>query len=407
MQQEGATTTFIGVTIAGLAGTHDLTVERGKIVALAPSRQAGGGFITPLLADCHVHLDKTYTIERIRRSGPAKVDCLFDAIDLMEMDRPNWDGSDIRERVSRALATAYEAGVGVMRTHIDWTTPEVPNAWHVLNDLKAEWKGRIHIETAALVRGDIVLAAGEGIAKRVAQDGGVFGAFFYRNPDIADAVEAMFSLASRHDLKLDFHVDEGLEAEADGFSLIIDATKRHKMAGRVLCGHACSLSLRDDDELERILSAAAEAGAALVSLPTSNLYLQDRIGGRSPRRRGLAPIKEARAAGMDVMLASDNVGDAFYPWGDYDPLSILRLAAPVAHVDPDTWIDAITTLPMKICGGDDGAFLRVGSAADFIWHEAEDAHDLTMKPQARRVVFRDGRSSGDATTNGDKHERGN
>src|SRR5690606_12864429 len=82
VQQEGATTTFIGVTIAGLAGTHDLTVERGKIVALAPSRQAGGGFITPLLADCHVHLDKTYTIERIRRSGPAKVDCLFDAIDL-------------------------------------------------------------------------------------------------------------------------------------------------------------------------------------------------------------------------------------------------------------------------------------------------------------------------------------
>src|SRR5690606_22833521 len=118
--------------------------------------------------------------------------------------------------------------------------------------------------------------------------------------DLEAKIEEMFRLAASRGLDLDFHVDEGLDIEADGFSLIVDATRRHLMGGKVLCGHACSLSLRAPDELTRILNAASQAGVALVSLPTTNLYLQDRIGGKSPRQRGVAPLKEARAAGMDV-----------------------------------------------------------------------------------------------------------
>ncbi len=55
---------------------------------------------------------------------------------------------------------------------------------------------------------------------------------------------------------------------------------------------------------------------------------------------------------MDVMLGSDNVGDAFYPYGNYDPLAILRLAAPVCHVEPQEWLDSITTLPSRLIGSE-------------------------------------------------------
>ncbi len=76
-----------------------------------------------------------------------------------------------------------------------------------------------------------MLDSGAAIAQRVAKDGGVLGAFFYRNADLEAKIEEMFRLAVQHDLKLDFHVDEGLELEADGFSLIVAATKRHNMGG--------------------------------------------------------------------------------------------------------------------------------------------------------------------------------
>ena len=379
-----------GVAIAGRTGHYDIQIEGNRIASLVPSQERDGGFVTPLFADIHVHLDKTFTIRRIAENGDAKVDCLFDAIDLMNTDRKNWSEADIRARATQGLQAAFEQGVGAMRSHVDWTTPEVPTAWPVLNELRQEWKDRLDLQLAALVHGDLVLDAGSQIAARVAKDGGVFGAFFYRNAHIEAKIEEMFRLAVQHGLNLDFHVDEGLEVEADGLSLIVSATRRHGMSGRVLCGHACSLSLRGPDELQRILDAAANAGTALVSLPTSNLYLQDRIGGKSPRLRGVAPLKEARAAGMDVMLGSDNVGDAFYPYGNYDPLAILRLAAPVCHVEPQEWLDSITTLPARLIGNERIQPLQVDGLASFIWHDAEDLSDLISRPQARRVVWRDG-----------------
>ena len=277
-----------------------------------------------------------------------------------------------------------------MRTHVDWTTPEVPIAWSVLNELREEWKDRIDLQLAALIHGDLVLDFGKNIAKQVAKDSGVLGAFFYRNADLDAKIEGIFRLAIQHDLDLDFHVDEGLEIEADGFSLIVRATKRYRMGGRVLCGHACSLSLRTPVELKHIIDIAAEAVSAMFSLPTSNLYLQDRLGGKSPRLRGVAPLKEARRAGMDAMLGSDNVRDAFYPYGDYDPLSVLRLAAPVCHLEPDEWLDSITTLPARFIGSDRVQALSEGGLANFIWHDATDINDLISRPQARRVIWRDG-----------------
>ncbi|MBV2143142.1 amidohydrolase family protein [Falsochrobactrum sp. TDYN1] len=382
-----------GVAIAGLPGRYDIAFEGTHIASLMPSKAMNGGVVTPLLADVHVHLDKTFTIQRIAANGSAKVECLFDAIDLMATDRQNWDAHDIRNRATRGLQAAFAQGVGAMRTHIDWTTPDVPTAWPILNELRDEWKDRIDLQLAALVHGDLVLDAGKDIAARVAQDGGVLGAFFYRNDDQQAKIEEMFRLAVQHDLDLDFHVDEGLEPEANGLPVIIAATARHNMGGRVLCGHACSLSLRTEEELKSILEAAATAGTALVSLPSTNLYLQDRLGGKSPRLRGVAPLKEARQAGMNVMLGSDNVRDAFYPYGDYDPLGILRLAAPVCHLEPEDWLDSITTLPARLIKSERVQVLSTGKVANFIWHDAEDLNDLISRPQARRVIWRDGAPS--------------
>ncbi|MCR8724559.1 amidohydrolase family protein [Frigidibacter sp. ROC022] len=388
----GATgTRLTGVAMPGRPGHFDLVAEDDRIVSLTPSTESRGGVVTPLFTDVHVHLDKTYTISRIGGAGQARVESLFDAIALMEQDRPRWTAADIRARANRALENAYRLGVGAMRTHVDWIAPEVPEAWPVLVALREEWKGRVELQIAALVRGDLVPSAAGDIAARVRQDGGVLGAFFYRDEGLAEKVETMFALARQHDLDLDFHVDEGLDPEANGFELIVAATARHGYRDRVLCGHACSLAVRTAEELDRILAAAAEAGVALVALPTSNLYLQDRGEGVSPRRRGIAPIKEARRAGIATMLGSDNVGDAFYPYGDYDPLSILRLAATACQIAPEDWIDSITSLPGRLCSGNLSGLLAEGGPADFIWHAAEDLGELISRPRAERIVYRGGR----------------
>lgn len=374
------------VAFPGRAQPVDIAVAGGLIEAIEPVAGGPKGVVLPLMADIHVHLDKAYTIERT--NGP--VDGLFDAIELMARDKRHWTADDIRARAGRALEAAYHNGVHAMRSHVDWNESAIPVAWSVLNELRQEWRGRLELQLSSLCPADLLPDAAGEIAGRVRRDGGVFGAFFYRNADLPAKVDLAFRIAVEKGLSLDFHVDEGLDVEADGFSEIVAATLRYGMAGKVVCGHACSLSLRDEETLARTLAAAAEAGVALTALPTTNLYLQDRVGGRSPRRRGIAPIKEARAAGMTVMLGVDNCRDAFYPYGDYDPLAVLRLAAIAAHIEPTEWLDAITDLPASFCGAS-AKRIAVGEAADFIWFETSDLSDLISRPDAARIVFRAGR----------------
>lgn len=58
--------------------------------------------------------------------------------------------------------------------------------------------------------------------------------------------------------------------------------------------------------------------------PPSICRTQDRdhSGRRTPRWRGITTLHEARAAGCEVVLASDNTRDQFYAYGDLDMLEV-------------------------------------------------------------------------------------
>ncbi|MCY4229341.1 MAG: amidohydrolase family protein [Alphaproteobacteria bacterium] len=373
-----------GVALAGRLGRHDIVLSGERIAAITASDAHGGGFIMPAMTDAHVHLDKTFTTHRLgRRAGS-----LLDAIELAAGDSMQWNADDIRCRATNALERAYRHGTVRMRTHVDWLAPTVPLAWPVLHALRAAWRGRIDLQLVALAPLDLLFEAGEPIARRVRRDGGVLGAFIYRDPDLQVKVSRLFDLAERHDLALDLHVDECLEPNADGIDIAVRETAARGYGGRVLCGHCCALSIRPDDETHALLERAAEAGVALCVLPATNAWLQDNAPGRTPRLRGLAPLHEARAAGMEVMLASDNCRDAFYPWGDYDLWDIFRLAAVSAHLDPASWLDAVTDTPAALFGALPG--LVEGAVADFILFDAEDADDAVSRARCSRQVWRHG-----------------
>ena len=117
---------------------------------------------------------------------------------------------------------------------------------------------------------------------------------------------------------------------------------------------------------------------------------QDARPGRTPRLRGLPPMQEARAAGMDVLVALDEVRSARYPFGGYDLLDAWRLAVLNAHLDPAGWLDSITTLPAKWLGLRPPA-LTPGAPADFLHIEVPDAAGLISRPRAARSLWRAGR----------------
>lgn len=367
--------------------TVSVRLEQGRIVAIDAAPGLATSVILPLPIDPHVHLDKTFTAHRCRAQKPG----LFGAIEAMAAEKANWTADDLHNRIGRGLTDAYANGVSALRSHVDWTEAGEPLAWSVMGEAAEDWRGRLNLQRAALVSIDLLADADHGpaIAATVAKGGGVLGTFIYRHDDFAAKLEKVFALAVRYDLPLDFHVDEGLDVEANAFDTIVALTAKHGLGGRVLCGHACSLSVRPEAEVARVIDAAAHAGVALTVLPSTNLYLQDMTPGRSPRLRGLAPMQELRAAGVQVLLGADNVADPFYPYGTYDPLDMLRLATIAAHIDPADWLDAITTNPAKAMGLAT-AKIAVGAPADFMLIAGADWRDAISNPRALRHIYRAG-----------------
>ena len=368
--------------------TVSLRLDRGRIAAIEAAVGPAKAVILPLPVEAHVHLDKTHTAHRCRADKPG----LFGAIEAMAADKVNWTEADLRGRIHRGLNESYANGVSAMRSHVDWNVPTEPLAWGIMAEASQEWRGRVMLQRAALVSLDLLGDADHGpaIAATVAKSGGVLGAFVYRNDDLAQKLDRVFDLAVRHRLALDFHVDEGLELAANGFDAIVAKTALHGLGGMVLCGHACSLSVRPEAEVAQVIDAAAHAGVALTVLPSTNLHLQDMTPGRTPRLRGLAPMHELRAAGVEVLLATDNVRDPFYPYGVYDPVDALRLGTLAAHLDPAEWVGAITTAPARALGLDKPE-IAVGQPADFMLIDGADWAAAIADPRASRQLFRAGK----------------
>jgi cytosine deaminase len=376
---------------AGDAELFDIVLAAGKVESITPSadQKHARGTLLSALVEAHAHIDKNYTVQDV---GAAQGN-LFAAIDRMNRHRDSWTGESLRLRMERALHDAWQCGTRALRTHLDWVQAEPPAALPVFEALREEWRGRVELQFVSLTPLDLFadLAAGERIAREVKRAGGVLGAFVYRNDGIVHKLGRVFDLAQQHGLALDFHVDEGLDAEAGGLRSIAQLVRARDFKGGVACGHACSLSVQDDAVAGETLALCAGAGLHLIALPTTNLYLQG-AWDRTPVQRGITRIREAAARGLRASLATDNVQDAFYPYGSYDLLETFGLGVQVAHLAPAAdWLDTVTVNPAKALGLAWDGRIAPGCPADLLVLSATGEHELIGPRGRQRTVIRAGR----------------
>ena len=276
--------------------------------------------------------------------GPVAGD-LAAAIAAQLRDKAHWTDADIRSRAMRGLNEARTAGVGALRSHVDWGPHSAPpRAWHILRELMADCAD-ITLQLCPLTGIELMADPdwAASVARAAAEANAALGAFVQGHEDMQRGITQMFKLAAEHGLPLDFHVDEGL-GNLNGLEVIADTALATGFEGPVLCGHAVSLMDRQGPDVDRIAAKLARAGIAVCALPTTNLYLQDRRAG-TPDRRGITRLRELRAAGVSVLTGSDNVADAFCPLGQFDPMAALHLCTLAAHLDPPMaqWLPMITT----------------------------------------------------------------
>ena len=350
----------------------------------------GGSIAMPGFVDLHTHIDKGHIWPRAKNlDGTHRF-----AVNGVAADRAaNWSAEDVRTRADFALRCAYAHGTVALRTHIDSLGPQLDISWPVFKALRADWAGRIALQAVSLMPlGTYADPWIEQMADTVAEAGGLLGGSGALEPDAPALIARVFDLAVDRDLDIDLHVDETGDPGAHTLRLIAEETIKRGYQGRVTCGHCCSLAVQPEAEARETVALVADAGLTVVSLPMVNQYLQGRVPG-TPRWRGVTLLHELRAAGVRVVLASDNTRDPFHAFGDLDLLEVLREGVRIGHLDLPVghWPAAITALPAQVMKLPAGV-LRVGGPADVVLFAARDYSELFARPQSDRIVLRSGRA---------------
>ncbi|MFT3689696.1 cytosine deaminase [Paenirhodobacter sp.] len=377
----------------------DIRIADGVVVAVTAPGDTGhdlaGRHVWPMLIDMHAHLDKGHILGRAPDSGGTHPG----AREATTRDRiAHWTREDLLRRMDFALACAEAHGVAAIRTHLDSHEGQGETTWGAFDTICARWSDRVALQGVALVpldayRGDYAVQLADLVAAKGGLLGGVTRATGGTHggglDDIDALLDRLFTLARERDLDVDLHVDEA--AEADALPHVARAAIRHGYQGRVTCGHCCSLALLPEREAAQVIALVAEAGLSLVTLPTVNMYLQDRRAGRTPRWRGVMPVQELRAAGVPVAVAGDNTRDPFHAYGDGDMLDTWRQAVRILHLDhPFADAPALAgPVPAAITGLAAGS-IAAGRPADLMIFDAWSMDQLIARPQSDRILLRRG-----------------
>lgn len=372
-------------------------VDRAERVGQVEQVDLAGRQVWPMFVDCHAHLDKTQTLPRAQNpdgtfSG-ARAGAMADRLQ-------HWSGKDIERRMEFALRCAAHHGTAAIRTHLDSHEGQAELTWEVFQGLREKWRDRITLQGVALVGPEVYTTPfGERLLDMVSAAHGVVGGFLRlpdgstRMPDdLGASLDRLFERAALRGLDVDLHVDETGNPASRMLEQVARSVLRTGFQGQVVCGHCCSLAMQPAHEIERTLESCVAARVGIVTLPTANLYLQDRHSGTTPRWRGVTLVREMLAAGLTVAVGGDNVRDPFFPYGDNDMLDTLRQAVRIAHLDHPI-VDAPRLSgpnAAQLMGLREG-LLHPGADARLVLFNARSINEILSRPQSDRLVLDRGR----------------
>jgi cytosine deaminase len=286
-----------------------------------------------MLVDPHHHLDKACLAAEL---GGAE--SLADARARFGRLRPTLTAENLHQRGSRVIQWAIGHGVGVLRTHAD--VDGTVGLRHVESalELKQHYADRIAIQVVAFQPASVALD--DSASWRALQDAlrlgceAVGGTTGNRGGDARAVMERLLRMAADAACMVDLHLDETLDPAVQNLPALAHLTREHGLKDRVAASHCSSLSAASPAMRAEAIRLAAEARIHVIALPLTNLYLQ----GRDTGRRGLAPVAELLAGGVNVACGSDNVQDPFLPTGNADPLLAAQIMGLAGHLDDTRYL---------------------------------------------------------------------
>jgi len=353
-----------------------------------------GGLVLPAFIEAHLHLDKALI-------GVGSASNLAEAIAESAEYKRTMTREDLRTRARAVIEREVLAGTTLIRAHTDVDPVIGLLGIEVLLELRAELADLVDLQIVAFPQEGVLRTPGTLSLLRAALEAGadVLGGCLYNEEDVARSrrqLDELLLLAAEYAVPLDLHADLADDASDRRFLLAGYVAQRVLATGfphRVTLGHVSSWAGLPPAELEALLETVREAGIGVVALPATDMHL----GGRRDTfavRRGIAPVARIWAAGVACACATNNVRNAFTPYGNADPLETALFLAQTSHLSSSEELgrvlDSITRTPAAMLGRT-GYGTAPGDFADFVVLSSADAAGAVLDRPDRLHVFKAGR----------------
>jgi cytosine deaminase len=368
-----------------------IDVQGGRIAALLPASDPttradtldlGGALVLPPLIDGHIHLDKTL-LGLPWVPNQATGNRVADRIEA--------------ERKVRAARTVPEAETGAnlvrqvlasgtlhMRSHVDIDNQLGLKNLHEVLKVRERFGDLVTIQIVAFPQSGILRSPGTAdlLDAAIAQGADLLGGLdpVGIDGDLDGHLDAIFAIAERRGVGIDIHLHDSGETGIAQLTAIAERTEAAGLNGRVAVSHAFALGSVPTDVAERTADLLAEAGVAIMS--------------HGPGGATMPPLKLLHEHGVEVFGGSDNIRDAWSPFGNGDMLERAMMIGYRANFRHDEELalafDMVTAAAARVLGIVPYG-IEPGAPADFVVVEAGSLAEAVATRPRRKLVIKAGR----------------
>jgi cytosine/adenosine deaminase-related metal-dependent hydrolase len=366
----------------------DLRIEDGRIAAIGPQApgngreiDGGGAIALPGLVEAHAHLDKTLFGMRWNRNAVGST--LKDKIDN-ERESKDRLGLDPARQSARQVVMSVAKGTTHIRTHVDVDTTQGLRGVEGVMRTREAYADAVDIEIVAFPQSGMLVRPGtvELMDEALAMGADVVGGLDPCSMDLDPRghLDTVFALAEKHGKPVDIHLHEPADLGAFSMRLIVERTRAHGMAGKVVISHAFCLGHPDWNEVGRLLDALAGAGVGIMTT--------------GPAGWPCPPLLRTLDAGITVCSGSDGIRDLWSPYGDAD---MLRRAVAIGERNDLDRDDDLERAVRVVTEGGAAVMalprygLAEGGDADLVLIEGETLIEATVSLRPRRLTMKRGR----------------
>lgn len=280
-----------------------------------------------------------------------------------------------------------------MRTFVETDSKTQLKSFDAIKKAREKYQFAIDIEICAFAQEGLTEDDETYVLIKKALDSGadLIGGCPYKDKNPDKHIEMIFEIAKEYNVDVDFHLDFDLDPKNSSIAKVVEETIKHNYQNRVSIGHVTKLAAMSREQRQEMALLLKKGGITLTVLPATDVFLNGRDFDQLIPR-GMVNANEFISHKINTTISSNNILNAFTPYGDASLLRMANFYANLAQLAKDEDIKESYHMITKNAASllSKQTQLQVGNSADFVILEAKNAIDAVRTVAQPLAGFKNG-----------------